>query len=197
MHGVKAVVETAHQRRGGLDHAVLVHAGELGRQLVLVDTVVMVQASLRAPADVEGGMDVGGGPIHDLDQLVPIVDVRKIQLLNGSAGDDEAVEIGIADLVERAVEGIQMLGGHVFSLVAAGAQKFHLALQRRVGELAHDLRLGGDLGGHEVQDQHAQGTNVLVQRAELRHDKDILALQRLGCRQGVWYANGHGPPRGY
>ncbi len=109
MNGVKAVVETAHQRRGGLDHAVLVHAGELGRQLVLVDTVVMVQASLRAPADVEGGMHVGGGPIHDVHQLVPIVDVREIELLDRGAGDDQPVEALVAHLVERAVAGSSCL----------------------------------------------------------------------------------------
>ena len=98
----------------------------------------------------------------------------------------------VADVVERAVERLQVTGAHVRGLVRLGTQQVHLHLQRRVGELAHDLRLGGDLGGHEVEDEHAQRTDVLVQRAVLGHDKDVLALELRGGREGVGDANGHG-----
>ncbi len=42
-----------------------------------------------------------------------------------------------------------MLGGDVFRLVADGLKQLDLDLKRRVGELAQDLGLGGDLRGHE------------------------------------------------
>ena len=45
-------------------------------------------------------------------------------------------------------------------------------------------------GGHEVEDEHAQRTDVLVQRAILGHDKDVLALELRGCREGVGNTNG-------
>lgn len=38
--------------------------------------------------------------------------------------------------------------------VAGCLQQLHLDLKRRVGQLAQQLGLGDDLGGHEVEDEH-------------------------------------------
>ena len=170
----------------------LEHAARLSRQVVLLNTVVVIQARLRAPANVQRGVHVRGGPVHDLAELGPVVDLLERHLLHRRARDDQAVVVDIADVVERAVERLQVAGAHVRGLVRLGAQQVHLNLQRRVGELAHDLRLGGDLGGHEVEDEHAQRADVLMQRAVLGHDKDVLALELRGGREGVGNANGHG-----
>ena len=167
-------------------------AARLCRQVVLLNTVVMIQARLRAPTNVQRRVHVRGGPIHDLAELGPVVDLFERHLLHRRARDDQAVVVDVADVVERAVERLQVAGAHVRGLVRLGAQQVHLHLQRRVGELAHDLRLGGDFGGHEVEDEHAQRTDVLVQRAVLSHDKDVLALELCGGREGVGDANGHG-----
>lgn len=78
----------------------------------------MEQTRLRAPADMQRGVNIGGGPIHDLHELVPIVDVREIELLDRGAGDDQPVEALVAHLVERAVERLEMLGRDVLGLVA-------------------------------------------------------------------------------
>ena len=153
---------------------------------------MMVEPRLRAPTNVQRRVHVRGGPIHDLAELGPVVDLFERHLLHRRARDDQAVVVDVADVVERAVERLQVAGAHVRGLVRFGTQQIHLHLQRRVGELAHDLRLGGDLGGHEVEDEHAQRTNVLVQRAVLGHDKDVLALELRGGREGVGDANGHG-----
>ena len=126
---------------------------------------MVVDARLRAPADVQRGVHVRGGPCHDLRKLVPVVHVLEVQQLDGRAGDDHAVEMLVLDLVERGVERFQMLRGHVFGLVAGRLQQAHLYLERRVGQLAHDLRLGDDLRGHEVEQQHLQGADVLVHGA--------------------------------
>ena len=45
--------------------------------------------------------------------------------------------------------------------VAGGLQQLHLHLEGGVGELAHELGLGDDLGGHEVEDEQLQRTDVL------------------------------------
>ena len=153
---------------------------------------MMVQAGLRAPTNVQRRVHVRGGPIHDLAELGPVVDLLERHLFHRRARDDQAVVVDVADVVERAVERLQVAGAYVRGLMRLGAQQVHLHLQRRVGELAHDLRLGGDLGGHEVEDEHAQRTDVLVQRAVLGHDKDVLALELRGGREGVGNANGHG-----
>ena len=153
---------------------------------------MMVQAGLRAPANVQCRVYVRGRPVHYLAEFGPVVDLLERHLLHWRARDNQAVVVDVADVVERAVERLQVAGTHVRGLVRLGTQQIHLHLHRRVGELAHDLRLGGDLGGHEVEDEHAQRTDVLMQRAVLGHDKDVLALELRGGREGVGNANGHG-----
>ena len=188
----EAVVESAHQRAGGLQHVVVEHAGELLRQLVLLDAVVVEDAGLRAPADVQRGVHVGGGPLHDAAQLVPVVDVLELVQLDGRAGDDHAVVAVIFDLVERAIERLQVLLGDVARLMRDGVQQLHLDLQRGVGQLAHDLSLGLDLLRHEVEQQHAQRADVLMHGSMLGHDEDVLAFQLLGRGQLVGDPDWHG-----
>ena len=165
--------------------------GLLG-QRVLLDAAMVVEPGLRAPADMQGRMDVRGRPIHDARELVPVIDLLELKLLDRGPGDDQAVVVVELDLAEGAVERLEMGGGDVLRLMAAGTQQLDLNLERRVGELAHDLRLGGELGGHEVQHEHPEGTDVLVEGSELGHDEYVLALELRRGGQGVWNANGHG-----
>ena len=58
--GVEHLIEAADQRVCRAGDLVLKHAEHLFRQDMLAHTVVIVQARLRPPADVEGGVDVGG-----------------------------------------------------------------------------------------------------------------------------------------
>ena len=81
-------------------------ATRLGRQVVLLNTVVVIQARLRAPANVQRGVHVRGGPVHDLAELTPVVHRFKVHDLHGGTGDDEAVVILVLDLVEGGVEGL-------------------------------------------------------------------------------------------
>ena len=137
-------------------------------------------------------MHVRLGPFHDLAQLVPVVDVLEVEQLNGGSRDDETVVVLVAHLGEGGVEGLEVLGSDVFRLVADGLKQLDLDLKRRVGELAQDLGLGGDLRGHEVQQEELQRADVLVHRAKLRHDEDVLALESGGCGQRIRNADGHG-----
>ena len=115
----------------------------------------------------------------------------EIEALHGGAGNDEPVEMLVAHLVKGGVEGLQVLGGRVFRGMADGLEQLHFHLDGRVGQTPQDLRLGGDLGGHEVQQQHAQRAYVLVHGAVLRHHEDVLAFQGGGGGQGVGNADGH------
>ena len=121
----------------------------------------------------------------------PVVHLLEFQPLHRRAGDDKAVEVLVAHRVEGGVEGLQVLGGRVLRVVARGLQKLHFNLQRRVRQLPQNLGLRGDLGGHEVQQQQPQRTNVLVHGAMLGHDEDVLVLQRRRGRQRIGNANGH------
>ena len=103
-------------------------AARLCRQVVLLNTVMMVQAGLRAPANVQRRVHMRGGPVHDLAELGPVVDLFERHLLHRRACDDQAVVVNVADVVERAVERLQVAGAHVRGLVRFGAQQVHLHL---------------------------------------------------------------------
>ena len=67
-------------------------AESLLRQRVFGHAVEMMEAGLRAPADVEGRMHVGLRPVEDAAQLVPVGDVLEVEQFDRRAGHDEAVE---------------------------------------------------------------------------------------------------------
>ena len=82
---------------------------------------------------------------------------------------------------------VRVLGG-----VAPGLKELDIDLERRIRQLAQQLGLGDDLGGHQVEDEQVQGADVLMQGAALRHDEDILALQHAGGGERVGNSDGHG-----
>ena len=106
--GIEHLIKAAHQRVGGSDDPVLEHAEHLGRQQLLADAVVVVQARLRAPADMQGGIDIRLAEIHDLAQLRPVIHLLKVHGLHRSAGDDHAVVAVMLHLVEGLIKGLQM-----------------------------------------------------------------------------------------
>ena len=121
MHGIEAVVKAADQRALRLHQIMLKHAARLGRQVALLDTVMMVEPCLCTPANMQRRVHVRGGPIHDLAELGPVVDLLERHLLHRRARDDQAVVVDIADVVERTVERLQVAGTHVRGLVRLGA----------------------------------------------------------------------------
>ena len=64
-------------------------------------------------------------------------------------------------------------------------QKIDLDLQWRIGKLTQDLCFRFDLGGHQVQDEHAQRANILMDSAMLGHHEDILTFKHACCRQRI------------
>ena len=137
-------------------------------------------------------MDVGGGPVHDLAQLIPVVHVGEVQIFHRSPGDDHAVVIPVFDLVKGGIEGGQMFRVGVLRDMAEGVEQLHLYLQGGVGQLPQQLSLGHDLRGHQIQDQQLQRADVLVHGPVLCHDKDIFALQSGGGGQRVGNFDWHG-----
>ena len=158
---VKHIIKAPKPGGAGTDDLVGKHAEQFLGQSVFLNAVVVVQPCLSAPADVEGGVDVFLAPLHDLTQLVPVFHIAEVQVFDRGAGDDHAVVGAILHLVKGAVEGAQMILVDVLGDVAGGLQQLHLHLEGGVGELAHELGLGDDLGGHEVEDEQLQRTDVL------------------------------------
>ena len=174
---IEHLVKAAHQRVRRAGDPVLEHAEHLFRQQLLVHAVVVVQASLCTPAHMQGGVDIRLAEVHDLAQLRPVIHLLKVHGLHRSTGDDHAVVAVMLHLVEGLIKGLQMGRGDVRCLMAHRLQQGHVHLQRRVGQQPGDLGLGGDLGGHQVQDQNFQRADMLRQRPLPVHDKDVFFIQ--------------------
>lgn len=188
----EVVVEAAEQAAVGVQDLVAEDARTLFRQFVLGHTVKVVQGGLGGPADVERGEDMPVGVGHDVQQFLPVVHLFEGQMLHGSPGDDHAVEAAVADLAEGLVETLQMLQGRILGLMLRRAQQGDVDLQGRVAQQAQQLCLGGDLGGHEVDDHDVQRTDVLADGAFVGHDKDVFTFQSAACRQVGGNLDGHG-----
>ena len=190
--GLEDVVKAAEQGGIGFKYPVVEHAEELFRQRTLLHAVVEVEPRLCAPADVEGGVDMTAGPLHDLTQLVPILHLGEVQVFHRRAGDDHAVVFPPPDLIEGGVKGLQVVLVDVLGTITGSPEQLYLDLEGRVGQLAQDLCLGDDLGGHQVEDEHLQGPDILVQSPVFGHDEDILPFQGGAGGEGVGNFDGHG-----
>ena len=111
---------------------------------------MIVKSCLCAPADVEGGVNVGRAPFHNLTKLVPIFDLLEGEKLNGCARDYHTVKIAVLYLVKGLVETDKVILRHVFRFVGGGPDKLHLYLKRSVSEKSGELCLGLDLLGHKI-----------------------------------------------
>ena len=87
-----------------------------------------------------------------------------------------------------------MFLGGILGLVGSGVHQFQIHLQGRIAQQTTQLRFRGNLGGHQIQQHNLQRTNVLGQRPVLRHNKNILLLQRFRCRQIVGDSDRHTAP---
>lgn len=128
---------------------------------------------------------MGLGPLHDLAELLPVINILELHQFDGRASDDETVVFFVTDLVEGAVEGKQMILGRMGGFVGFGLHKVDFNLKRSVGQAAQDLSLGHDLERHEVEQADAQRTDILGERTVLGHNKYIFAFQHSACRKAV------------
>lgn len=75
-------VVKAAKKGAGPHYFLLINAGQLLFQRLLVDPKVIVKPGLRSPAKVESGVVIGLGPLHQLAELAPVVDLLERQLFN-------------------------------------------------------------------------------------------------------------------
>ena len=155
------------------------------RKLILWNAIVVVKPGLRAPADMQGGVNVRFRPFHDFNEFIPVLDFLERHQLDRRAGDDEAVVLLIADVVEGFVEGQKMIFRRIFGVVGLGLDEVDLDLDGRVGQTAQNLRLGHDFQWHQVKNGNAKRTNALRGRAVFGHDENVFALKNGTRRQAI------------
>ena len=170
------VVRAAEEDGAYVVHLVRIHAGKLLGQKMLANAVMVIEACLRTPADVEGAVHVRLGPFHDLAELFPVFYLFKGHELHGRTRDDHTVEVLVAHILEGLVEGEQVRARSVLGLMALGVHERQVHLKGRVAEKAGKLGLGHDLGGHEVEQEYAQGADVLREGARFCDNEDIFAV---------------------
>ena len=179
------IIKAAHQRFVREQHVMLENTAHFMRKLILWDTVMVIKTGLRAPADVQGGMNVRFRPFHDFNQLVPVLDLLERHQLDRCAGDDKTVVFLVANVVKGLVERQEVILRRVFGMIGLGLDEVDLDLNGRVGQTAQNLRLGHDLERHQIENGDAERTNALGRRAVFGHNEDVFALENRTRRQAV------------
>src|SRR5258706_7710116 len=163
----------------------------LGGQILLGHAMKMENRRLRRPADGEAPMDMGLRPIEDAAQLVPIGYVLEGQALDGRRGDDETLEALGTDFLPGTVKGSHMVRRRIARDVTGDPNERQFDLKRRRTHEPCDLRLGGDLVGHQVQQRDAQRPDVLARCITFPHDHQALRFERAASGQFVGNLDRH------
>lgn len=192
---VGEAAEVGRRRDEGL---VAEDAEGFGGEFVFGDAVEVVEGGLGGPADVVGAVDVGLGPVEDAAEFVPVGDLFEGQEFDGGAGDDEAVEAVVADLLPGEVEGEQVLHGGVAGDVVGDAHEGEFDLEGGSSDEAGELGLGSDLIGHEVEEADAEGADILADGIGFAHDHDAFGFEDAAGGEVIRDTNGHAQflPRG-
>lgn len=85
-------------------YPVLEDAECLLRQQVLRNAVMIVKPCLCAPADMKSGGNICLGPVHNMGQLIPVLNLLVLHLLHRCAGDDQSVKVLVFYIVKGLIE---------------------------------------------------------------------------------------------
>ncbi|KJG00822.1 hypothetical protein UA70_22115 [Raoultella planticola] len=86
-------------------------------------------------------------PLQHLFDLRPVGNIIKFNQPQRGAGDDQAVKVLVANIVEVTVEVIQVFTWRIAGFTRIDAQKLDIKLQRRVRKQAQELILRLDFFG--------------------------------------------------
>ena len=59
---------------------------------------------------MEHAVNIGKAPVHDLNELGPVVNALEVEGLNGGSRNDHSVVAKIAHLVKRAIKRLKVIG---------------------------------------------------------------------------------------
>ena len=187
------LVETIGQEAVFVLQVLREYAENLLGVIHLVDAVAVVQCAHRAPAQVHGGEHMGGGPVENRLELVPVVHIFERHMLYRRAGDHETVVIVVFERVEVLIELDEVVGGNMRGLMRGGLHEVDLDLQRRFGDQSQQLRFGFDLLGHQVQDHQFERTDALTLRFGFLQSEDALRIEDGSGRQAAGDLDRHAP----
>lgn len=155
------VVEAPQQGMVFHGQVILVDAGKLFRQEMFLDPVMVIQSGLGAPAIIKDGKDVALGPFHVFREFLPVVDVFEVIAFDGRSRDEEAVIVAVFDVLEFQVGRVQVGVVRVGRFVRDRAAEIDFDLDGGISQKAQQHELRRFFQGHQVQNQDAQGADVL------------------------------------
>jgi hypothetical protein len=120
-----------------------------------------------APAHTQYARDVGAAKAQNLHELIPVVDLVKFELFDGSARENQSVQRTLPQSVlERDVRALDMVA--VAAAVGVRPKPDPHGGYRKdgPGERPQHVRLVGLRAGHDVDDPHAQRRNPVAMRTE-------------------------------
>ena len=185
------IVKTADQRILAVIDLVAVDAGELLLQKLLLQSVVIIEPRLRAPADVEGTGHVRRTPRHNLAKLRPVIHFFIFHLFHRRARDDQSVEVPAPQFVKSVIELLQVVAGGVRGFMCAHPHKGNIHLKRRVGDHAQQIQLRVLLLGHQIQDRNLQRTDILMNCPCLVDHEQIFLFENFSDRKVILNLNRH------
>ncbi len=103
--------------------------GQVGLATAPDASVMVVEASLGAYTDMQGGKYIMPAPIHYFGELIPIVEFLIFKLFHGRPGYDHAIKTLVFYLRKCLVKILQMLFRGILGKMALGAQEGDFQLQ--------------------------------------------------------------------
>ncbi len=150
-----------------------------------------MDGSLRCPAYIQRPVHMGLRPVENTLHFVPIGDFLEFETLDRSTRDDKAVEALLPHIFPRLIEGQHVIGRRMARHMVGNPNEGQLHLQRCCAEKTRNLRLGGDLVRHQIEETDLQRTNILTNGICFAHDHNALGLENTGCWQIVRNFNRH------
>ena len=111
-------------------------------QLTFLQSIEMVERSLSSPAQENSGCHMGLGPVHDLGNFLPVINLFKLHLLYRCSCNDHSIKLLIFQFRKSLIKFVQMTPGSVFRLMGLHCHKAYVNLQRSIGKRAKKLKLG-------------------------------------------------------
>ena len=154
-------------------------------QRILGYSVVMIKSGLCSPAYIKGGRDMRTRPIEYFHYFIPIGHFFEIQLFYRGTGDNHTVVLLTTHFFKVSIECPHVFYRRILRCMTLDFHERDFHLKRCIGEQTHKIRLCGNLQRHQVQDNDAQRTDVLLRGAGVVKDKYILFFQQLYRRQFI------------
>ncbi len=169
----------------------LKNAEHLFVEPILFQPVFIIERRLSTPAYEERGIYIGSTPFKNAAQLVPIVNLFKLHIFNGSTCNHHAVKAFALYIFKDLVKLEHMLFGNIFRFMRSGLEQLRLDLNRRIAQQTQYLRLCLDLRRHQIENEYFQRAYVLRHSPFLGHNENIFIFQQLVCRQITVYFYRH------